>query len=112
MRSLILSVTCLICSSVFAARPETVRPLQKIAQQRVDAMAALPRPFRGHLPVGKKYGTPWKLGARFEGTCWGPRGRDPKNLPTCRPHPRRGMRLVADAIAKGKFGVYRLRLWR
>ena len=104
---------CVLYQSAIAAHPKVVSPFQAVAQKRVDAMAALPRRFVGHLPQSKRYGNAWKLGCRFEGTCWGPAScKHPERLPTCRPHPRRGMRLVADAVARGRYGSYRLRLWR
>ena len=83
---------------------------QDIAQKRADAMAA--RNFRGHLPFNSRFGNPFaqQIGARFEGTGWGKRGKDPKTLGTCTP--RRPMQLIADAVSVGRWGSYRVRLWR
>lgn len=79
---------------------------QTVAQERADYMAR--RNHRWHPPFA--VGRVWSV-ARFEGAGWGGRSRDPKTLGTCRPR-RRGMRLVADAVATGRWGVYRIRLWR
>ena len=80
--------------------------LQQVAELRVKYMAD--RNYRWHPPYS--VANPWRHGARFEGCGWGRRGRNPKTLSTCMP--RRRMTLAADATATGKYGTYRLRLWK
>lgn len=80
---------------------------QVVAQARVNYMAD--HNFRGHPPGLQKA---WAVGARFEGAGWGRRGRNPRTLGTCRPHRSRRMRIIADAVAVGRWGTYRIRLWR
>ena len=81
--------------------------LQHVAQQRANYMAQ--RNYRWHPPYS--VGRPFKNGARFEGAGWGGRNADPKKLRTCLPR-YRGMKLVGDAFARGRYGTYRIRLWR
>ena len=94
--------------SMFWALPTKPIPLtlQEVAEIRVKYMAD--KNYRWHPPYS--VANPWKHGARFEGCGFGARNRDPKTLGTCRPRTR--LRLAADAVATGKFGTYRLRLWR
>lgn len=68
---------------------------QQKAQQEANYMAQ--RNIRGH--VGGTIG-------RFEGVGYGRNGSVPS---TCSP---RSGRLVADALAKSKYGVFRVRAWR
>ena len=82
------------------ARPATVAPAvggsdQARAQAEANQMARTGN--RGH--VGGTIG-------RFEGVGWAMSGTPT----TCTPP--RGMRLTADAIARGPGGVYRVRAWR
>ena len=97
--------TALVLSVVLANQPKEMT-LQEVAQVRVQYMAD--KNYRWHPPYSVC--NPWKHGARFEGCGWGRKSRNPKTLGTC--IPRRRMRLVADAVATGKYGTYRLRLWR
>ena len=100
--------TALVLSIVLANEPKQMS-LQDVAQARVQYMAD--RNYRWHPPFNSPaVPSPWKYGARFEGCGWGGKGRNPKTLGTCTP--RRRMRLVADAVATGKYGTYRLRLWK
>ncbi len=69
--------------------------IQAEALREARLMAA--RNIRGH--VGRTLG-------RFEGCGWSSGSPEP---PTCTP--RRGMTLVADAIARGPRGWYRVRAW-
>ena len=78
---------------------------QAIAEQRVEYMAQ--HNYRWHPPGLNKV---WKV-ARFEGAGWGRVNQAPHTIDTCRPR-RRGMRLVADAFAVGRWGTFRIRLWR
>ena len=68
---------------------------QERAQQEANYMAQ--NNIRGH--VGSTIG-------RFEGVGYGRNGSTPS---TCRP---RSGRLVADALARSKYGVFRVRAWR
>ena len=88
--------------------PVDYNPAQVAAQIRVDYMAKYNHCWHPPFYIGKVWGT----GARFEGAGWGRRNRDPKTLGTCQPHRRRRMKIIADAVAKGKWGSYRIRLWR
>tara|TARA_R110000744_G_C19171065_1_gene541632 strand:+ start:384 stop:689 length:306 start_codon:yes stop_codon:yes gene_type:complete len=98
----------ILALSMFWALPTNPQPptLQKVAEIRVRYMADMN--YKGHPPYS--IGSPWKNGARFEGCGWGRRNQNPKTIGTCRPRTR--LRLAADAVATGKFGTYRLRLWR
>ena len=90
-----------------APRPATAAPAAGVGgsafsggdQQRAQAEANLmaARGIRGH--VGGTIG-------RFEGVGWSSSGTPN----TCTPPA--GMRLTADAIARGPGGVYRVRAWR
>ena len=97
--------TALILSIVLTNEPKQMS-LQDVAQARVQYIAY--RNYRWHPPYS--VANPWRYGARFEGCGWGRRGRNPKTLGTC--VPRRRMTLAADATATGKYGTYRLRLWK
>ena len=94
--------------SMFWALPTKPKSLtlQEVAEIRVKYMAE--RNYRGHPPYS--IANPWRYGARFEGCGFGARSRDPKTLGTCKPRTR--LTLAADAVATGRFGTYRLRLWR
>ena len=92
--------------TLLSALPSKTMTLQEVAEIRVKYMAD--KNYRWHPPYSVC--NPWRYGARFEGCGWGRRGRNPKTLGTCTP--KRRMRLAADATATGKYGTYRLRLWR
>ena len=87
---------------------------QAVAQSRVDEMCR--RGYYWHLPFshgcipGRNLWS--QTGARFEGCGWGRRGRNPRTLGTCRPRGRRRRKCIADAVANGPRGSFRLRLWR
>lgn len=85
---------------------------QRVAQNRVNEMCH--RGHYWHLPFsrGCRVGSNlWsQTGARFEGCGWGRRGRDPRSLGTCRP--RHCRICIADAVANGPRGSFRVRLWR
>lgn len=72
--------------------------LQAEAQWEAAQMAS--RGVKGHVR-----GT--IAGVRFSGVGW---SSSSSNAPTCRPGP--GMQLVADAVARGRDGWYRVRYWR
>ena len=98
----------ILALSMFWTLPTEPKPLtlQEVAEIRVKYMAD--HNYRWHPPYS--IGRPWQHGARFEGCGFGAKNRDPKTLGTCRP--RRRLVLAADAVATGKFGTYRLRLWK
>ena len=68
---------------------------QARAQAEANYMAS--RNIKGHV---------WGCIGTFEGVGWSSSGTPS----TCTP--RRRMRLVADAIARGRGGVFRVRAWR
>lgn len=70
------------------------------AQAQAEAQMMASRRFKGHVR-----GT--IPGVRFCGVGWSSSSR---NAPTCTP--RSGMTLVADAVARGADGWYRVRYWR
>lgn len=78
---------------------------QQVAQQRANYMAA--RGFHGHPPqsVGN-----WSRVGSFEGVGWAGGRRNKQSIPTCTPGT--GRQLVADAVAYGRGGSYRVRIWR
>ena len=86
-----------------------LKPLtaQQVAQIRADYMAKYN--YRWHPPYNIPNNRLWRV-SRFEGAGWGGRHRNPKTIGTCTPRYR--MTLVGDAWAKGKYGTYRIRLWR
>ena len=102
MKCLLIMMMCLL--PLADTKPLTS---QQVAQARVDYMAK--HNHRWHPPYHIPNNRLWKV-ARFEGAGWGGRHRDPKTLGTCRP--RYKMTLVGDAWAKGKYGTYRIRLWK
>ena len=78
-----------------APRPKrAVSTYQQRAQDEANYMAR--HGIKGHV---------WGVIGRFEGVGWATHS----NPPTCTP--RRGMRLVADAKARGRDGWYRVRAW-
>ena len=99
-------ILCLMMLLPVTSQPVKKLTLQEVAEIRVKYMAD--KNYRWHPPYS--IANPWRYGARFEGCGWGRKGRNPKTLGTCTP--RRRMTLAADAVATGKFGTYRLRLWR
>ncbi|MCA9126155.1 MAG: hypothetical protein KDB22_03680 [Planctomycetales bacterium] len=72
--------------------------LQSQAAYEAQQMAA--RSYKGHVR-----GT--IAGVRFCGVGW---SSSSPNAPTC--SPAKGMTLVADAVARGRDGWYRVRYWR
>ena len=78
---------------------------QQIAQQRANYMAA--RGYKGHPP--QSAGS-WSRVGSFEGVGWAGGRRDKQSIPTCTPG--RGRQLVGDAVAYGRGGSYRVRIWR
>jgi len=87
------SSVCPKCGKVHAT--QAVSSDQAQAQAEANYMAS--RGIRGHV---------WGCIGNFEGVGWSSGGMPS----TCTP--RRRMRLVADAIARGRGGVYRVRAWR
>lgn len=76
----------------------SVNQYQAACQRQANEQARRGR--MGHL-------LPMRSGARFEGVGM---SSNPNNVPTCTP--RRGMRLVGDATARGRNGrYYRCRQW-
>ena len=99
----VVTVIALLMAGILVSNPHPPT-LQEIAQRRVEYMAE--HNYRWHPP-----GRAWvRAGARFEGAGWGRVGLDPHRLPTCLP--RRRLTLAADAVAYGRYGVYRIRLWK
>ncbi len=78
---------------------------QQIAQQRANYMAA--HGYKGHPP--QSAGS-WSRVGSFEGVGWAGGRRDKQSIPTCTPG--RGRQLVGDAVAYGRGGSYRVRIWR
>ncbi|MEM7560235.1 MAG: hypothetical protein AAF394_14040 [Planctomycetota bacterium] len=76
----------------------TASSYQTMAQNEANLMAS--KSYKGHVrgPAA---------GVRFVGVGWSSSSR---NAPTCRPS--KGMTLVADAVARGRDGWYRVRYWR
>jgi hypothetical protein len=88
---------CPQCGRVHAA-PAAGGGLQAQAEAEAQMMAS--RLFKGHVR-----GT--LPGVNFCGVGWSSAG---PNAPTCTPSS--GMMLVADAVARGADGWYRVRYWR
>jgi hypothetical protein len=88
---------CPGCGQVHGSQP-AVTGFQAQAQMEAQQMAA--RRYKGHVR-----GT--VAGVRFSGVGW---SSSSPNAPTCTPG--NGMRLVADAVARGSDGWYRVRYWR
>ncbi len=84
---------------------------QAVAQARANYMAA--RGLKNHPPAS--VGGGFARVGRFEGVGWSSNG----SAPTCIPGRRGGVRdtssaawrLVGDASARGRDGVYRARIW-
>lgn len=78
---------------------------QQIAQQRANYMAA--RGYKGHPPQSAGN---WSRVGSFEGVGWAGGRRNKQSIPTCTPG--QGRQLVGDAVAYGRGGSYRVRIWR
>jgi hypothetical protein len=78
---------------------------QQIAQQRANYMAA--RGYKGHPP--QSAGS-WSRVGSFEGVGWAGGRRGKHSIATCTPG--RSRQLVGDAVAYGRGGSYRVRIWR
>lgn len=89
---------CPQCGRVHAATPSTTSSFQAQAQMEAQMMAS--RGYKGHVR-----GT--IPGVSFCGVGW---SSSSASAPTCTPGG--GMQLVADAVARGKDGWYRVRYWR
>ena len=110
MKSLLFIIMCLLPLTVMGddAKPKP-KPLtaQQVAQARADYMAKYNH--RGHPPYNIPNNRLWRV-SRFEGAGWSGSNANPKRIGTCTP--RYKMTLVGDAWAKGKYGTYRIRLWK
>ena len=110
MKKFLFMMMCLLPLTVMGddAKPKP-KPLtaQQVAQARADYMAK--HNYRGHPPYNIPNNRLWRV-SRFEGAGWSRANANPKRIGTCMPRYR--MTLVADAWAKGKYGTYRIRLWR
>lgn len=89
---------CPQCGQVHAVNRVTSNSFQAQAQAEAQRMAS--RRYKGHVQ-----GT--VSGVRFSGVGW---SSSSPNAPTCTPGG--GMSLVADAVARGADGWYRVRYWR
>lgn len=89
---------CPHCGRVHASPSTNVSSYQAQAQAEAEMMAQ--RRYKGHVR-----GT--IPGVNFCGVGW---SSSSSNAPTCTPS--RGMTLVADAVARGADGWYRVRYWR
>lgn len=89
---------CPQCGRVHVQTPTTVNSYQAQAEAEARTMAA--RRYKGHT----RGVVP---GVGFCGVGW---SSSSSNAPTCTPS--RGMTLVADAVARGSDGWYRVRYWR
>ena len=111
LKSLVLAVL-LCCGVASAAQAQTVCPrCGRVHQQRIsygnsyqsqaqaEAQMMASRKYKGHVR-----GT--IPGVRFAGVGWSSSGQPS----TCTPGS--GMTLVADAMARGSDGWYRVRYWR
>jgi len=100
-----VAAVCPHCGIDHGVRTSSVSSAQQIAQQRADYMAA--HGYKGHPPrsVGN-----WSRVGSFEGVGWGGGRRQKQAIPTCTPAGRR--QLVGDAVAYGRGGSYRVRIWR
>ena len=95
-----------VCPRCGVDHAATVSSAQGIAQSRANYMAA--RDYRNHPPSSA--GNFAAVGS-FEGCGWSSRRNASRNtIPTCTPRGRR--QLVADAVAYGARGSYRVRIWR
>lgn len=92
-------VYCSECGTYHSnSQPATNSSFQAQAQSEAQTMAS--RGYKGHVR-----GT--VPGVNFCGVGW---SSSTSNAPTCTPS--RGMTLVADAVARGADGWYRVRYWR
>ncbi|MEM8733537.1 MAG: hypothetical protein AAGG44_04925 [Planctomycetota bacterium] len=89
---------CQNCGRVHSYRVTANYSLQAQAQAEAQMMAS--RMYKGHVR-----GT--VPGVRFSGVGF---SSSSSRAPTCTP--RSGMTLVADAVARGRDGWYRVRYWR
>ena len=89
---------CPHCGQVHAVNSGNVSSFQAQAQAEAQTMAS--RNFKGHVQ-----GT--VPGVGFCGVGW---SSSSSNAPTCTPSS--AMSLVADAVARGSDGWYRVRYWR
>ena len=89
---------CPRCGKVHYQRVSYGNSYQAQAQAEAQMMAS--RMYKGHVR-----GT--VPGVRFSGVGWSSSG---PNASTCTPGS--GMTLVADAVARGRDGWYRVRYWR
>lgn len=89
---------CPQCGRIHATTTTAVSSYQAQAQAEAQQMAS--RNFKGHVR-----GT--IAGVNFCGVGW---SSSSANAPTCTPS--RAMTLVADAVARGADGWYRVRYWR
>lgn len=89
---------CPHCGRVHSVSPRSTSGFQAQAEAEAQAMAA--RNYKGHVQ-----GT--VPGVGFCGVGW---SSSSSNAPTCTPSG--GMSLVADAVARGADGWYRVRYWR
>lgn len=89
---------CPRCGRVHQTRSVSYNNYQAQAQAEAQMMAS--RRYKGHVR-----GT--VPGVRFSGVGWSSSG---PNASTCTPGS--GMTLVADAVARGADGWYRVRYWR
>ena len=112
MQSLIVGISLLVSMSLSAGAqtpcPHCGRIHEQVstaqsgyqAQAQAEANAMASRGYKGHIQ-----GT--LPGVRFCGVGW---SSSSANAPTCTPGS--GMTLVADAVARGADGWYRVRYWR
>lgn len=89
---------CARCGRVHYQQPRYGNSYQAQAQAEAQRMAS--RMYKGHVQ-----GT--VPGVRFSGVGW---SSSSSNASTCTPGG--GMTLVADAVARGADGWYRVRYWR
>lgn len=89
---------CPQCGQIHAVSRSATSGFQAQAQSEAQAMAS--RNFKGHVQ-----GT--VPGVSFCGVGW---SSSSANAPTCTPGSN--MTLVADAVARGADGWYRVRYWR
>ncbi len=89
---------CPHCGRIHSASYNTTSNFQAQAQAEAQRMAS--RNHKGHVQ-----GT--VPGVGFCGVGW---SSSSSNAPTCTPS--NGMSLVADAVARGSDGWYRVRYWR
>ncbi|MCC7334912.1 MAG: hypothetical protein IT422_07440 [Pirellulaceae bacterium] len=89
---------CPHCGQIHSVSHSSTSNLQARAQAEAQTMAS--RNYKGHVQ-----GT--VPGVGFCGVGW---SSSSSNAPTCTPSG--GMTLVADAVARGADGWYRVRYWR